>query len=171
MIKWSGINRPLVLLTFPTETSSASRTSRAPNRQTLWRTLASNHLLPQLVISQSQDRDQIHCGHSRFQVCPLSLSHSKNPSTILQPEYNISWLFMQTAISCQYFDGQEHLEGFGQLKERRPSAGLIDCNAALAQVGTRSSVTVGCFFNVDYYGTAKLPRATYKLILRQNTDK
>ena len=77
LIKWSGINRPLVLLTFPTETSSASRTSRAPNRQTLWRTLASNHLLPQLVISQSQDRDQIHCGHSRFQVCPLSLSHSR----------------------------------------------------------------------------------------------
>ena len=37
---------------------------------------------------------------------------------------------MQTAISFQYFDGQEHLEGFGQLKERRPSAGLIDCNAA-----------------------------------------
>ena len=104
-----------------------------------------------------------------FKYCPLSLSHSNKPSTSLQPEYDISSLFMQTAISCQYFDGQEHLEGFGQLKERRPSAGLIDCNATLAQVGTRSSV--GCFFNVDYYGTAKLPRATYKLILRQNTDK
>ena len=56
LIKWSGINQSLVLLTFPSKLPpSASRTTRARNRQTLWSTLASHHHQPpHLVVSQVQ---------------------------------------------------------------------------------------------------------------------
>ena len=62
----------------------------------------------------------------------------------------------------------------GQLNEWWPSGDLIDCQLASAssyKLILYSVVNcIDCFVNV-HYGIAGVGSGTYKLILRQNTDK